>query len=250
MIITDGTNEITLRDPVATDLKKIDLNAISRYTRGGQLKQLSDWPVTTYYSYEFTLIKESVVNELKLFVLANLGKLVSFGDVVGYLNMDGIIITTQQDICSYSFTLNIFVSIETFDCYLLAEDSTVLQSEYGDDFVLEYCQSDPLTLLYSTIIRRGPIGLGFTGMHPYLGYWYNGGSRTPITGRDSVIYPSMPNCGYISLKARIVITPLGPMAVSNSIETIVTIRPAFADIAHVGFMYGNCLTPLGPKGVF
>ena len=112
---------VILRNPEWGDIDRMNLNAISRYNRTGDLIQRkpSEWPTIFSFEFVFTRLTESVKDDFKSLMVANPGQEFNISRVedgpTTMWSYDGYIITPIFDIvvvretCSYdlSFTFQV-----------------------------------------------------------------------------------------------------------------------------------------------
>ena len=104
-----GGSNATLSNPVLGDSRQLNIKTTFKQTMGG-----------SYYSYKgsttykllltFTTITETAKDAFVAFYKANVGNQIIYTDYasvswIGYFANDNLLVTTDRDGCSYSFTV-------------------------------------------------------------------------------------------------------------------------------------------------
>lgn len=106
--IMTGVGSVTLPNPVADELIDKDAHAITRRTRGGDLRQLYAWAVTDTVSVNFVVLNETERDALITFLDDNKGRAITVASSIitgAYYYNGDIQVYCTKDGCSYSVAL-------------------------------------------------------------------------------------------------------------------------------------------------
>ena len=111
--LTGATDLVTLRSPEFGDIQRINNEAIVIESRGGDLMSVKDsfWPNSQTNVYRFTRIQESVIEELKAFLIKTAGLEIQLIDHLDRL-WTGVIATPINEIIEVRETCSYDVSFE------------------------------------------------------------------------------------------------------------------------------------------
>lgn len=111
--LTGATDLVTLRSPEFGDVQRVNNEAIVLESRGGDLMSVkdTDWPDSQTNVYQFTRIQESVIDELKAFLIKTAGLQI---DLIDHLDQlwRGVIVTPINEIIEVRETCSYDVSFE------------------------------------------------------------------------------------------------------------------------------------------
>jgi hypothetical protein len=133
MNISYSTYSVDLPNPLQSETVQRSNSAITRQTRGGDLRQTRLDRTEKVIKYSFASVIEDDVNDLLTLLDAATGYRVTVGDYVGFVSIGNI--DCSADACSYSFDL----TVETYSGikYPITEASDYIISEADDRILLE-----------------------------------------------------------------------------------------------------------------
>jgi len=111
--ITGATDLVTLRSPEFGDIQRVNNEALVIESRDGDLMSIkdTDWPDSQTNVYQFIRIQESVIDELKAFLIKTAGLQI---DLIDHLDQlwRGVIVTPINEIIEVRETCSYDVSFE------------------------------------------------------------------------------------------------------------------------------------------
>ena len=111
--LSGATDLVTLRGPRFGDVQRVNNEAIVLESRGGDLMSVKDaaWPESQTNVYQFERIQESVIEELKAFLIKTAGLQIDLIDHMDQL-WRGVIVTPVNEIIEVRETCSYDVSFE------------------------------------------------------------------------------------------------------------------------------------------
>lgn len=111
--LSGATDSVVLRNPEFGDIQRVNNEAIVQESRGGDLMSVrdSDWLASKTNVYAFTRIIESVITDLKAFLVKSAGLEIDLIDHHGVL-WRGVIVTPINEIIEVRETCSYDVSFE------------------------------------------------------------------------------------------------------------------------------------------
>jgi len=111
--LSGATDLVTLRGPRIGDIQRVNNEALVVESRGGDLMSVKDanWPISKTNVYQFERIQESVIEELKAFLIKTAGLEINLIDHFDQL-WTGVIVTPVNEIIEVRETCSYDVSFE------------------------------------------------------------------------------------------------------------------------------------------
>lgn len=133
MIIAYSTYSVTLPNPLQSETVQRSNNAITRITRGGDLRQTRLDRTERTIRYTFASVTEDGLDDLLTLLDAGQGQRIAVDTDIGYVSIGNI--DCDADECSYGFEL----TVETYAGikYPTTESSDYIISEAGERILLE-----------------------------------------------------------------------------------------------------------------
>lgn len=137
MIIYVGSDSVILRGPEPGDTESLDTKILENTTRGGNFTPYIETGSISEktYNWQFTGISATGISDLRDFILAYQGQIVSVADyfsrvLQGFILVDSLEILEERPSCSYSVTFS-FLQHSPRDFEIRAEDNSVIYTEQG-----------------------------------------------------------------------------------------------------------------------